>query len=209
MLTVARCTQAVVWIQVMGSHELLSEVEDQVHWVRGKVPTPRELLRILAASASRNQPIRGMCYSRRSWAYIQATGAGRNAFAARTRLEMQGTGMAAHVVVHGVYAEVHHKTSSAAHSSSVLLCGHTANGERLMVRSSGVSKMHLALVACMGGCDVQVSQEVLLVGSVLEVLDDARAVVLALDGWPASGRQMNDNGSPSVVAQRRVGFLAA
>jgi hypothetical protein len=61
----------------------------------------------------------------------------------------------------------------------------------------------------MGGCDVQVSQEVLLVGSVLEVLDDARAVVLALDGWPATGRQMNDNGSPSVVAQRRVGFLAA
>ena len=209
MLTVAHCTQAVVWIRVMGSHELLSEVEGQVHWVRGKLPTPRELLRILAASANRNQPIRGMCCLRRSWACIQAMGAGRNAFAARTRLEMQGTGMAAHAVVHGVYAEVHHKTSSAAHSPSVLLCCHTANGETLMARRFGVSKVHLALVVCMGGSDVQVSQEVLLVGSVLEVLDDARAVVLALDGWPASGRQMNDNGSPSAVAQRRVGFLAA
>ena len=209
MLTVARCTQAVVWIKVMGSHELLSEVEGQVRWVQGKLPTPRELLRILAASANRSQPIHGMCYSRRSWACIQAMGAGRNAFAARTRLGMQGTGMTAHVVVHGVYAEVHRKTSSAAHSPSVLLCGHTANGERLMARRFGVSKVHLALVVCMGGCDGQVSQEVLLVGSVLEALGDARAVVLALDGLPASGRQMNDNGSPSAVAQRRVGFLAA
>lgn len=92
----------------MGSHEHLSEVEDQVRWVQGKLPNPRELLRILAASANRNQPIHGMYYSRRSWACIQAMGAGRSAFAARTPLEMQGMGMAAHAVVHGVYAEVHH-----------------------------------------------------------------------------------------------------
>jgi hypothetical protein len=167
VLTVARYTQAAVWTQAVGSHEPLSEVEDQVRWVRGKLPTPRELLRILAASANRNQPIHGMCYSKRSWACIQATGAGRNAFAARIRLVMQGTGMAGHVVVHGIYAEVRHRTSSAAHSPSVLLCCHTANGEKLMVRRPGVSKVHPALVACMDGCDVQVSQEVLLVGSVL------------------------------------------
>lgn len=166
MLTVVRCTQAVVWIQVTGSHELLSAVEDQLCSVQGTLPIPRELLPILVVIANRSLPIHGMYYSRRSWACIQVMGAGHNASAARARLEMQGTGTAARVV-RGVYAEAHHKMSSVAHLPFVHLGRRTANEEKPVVRRLEVSNVHLASVGCMGEVGGRAFQEVLLACSVL------------------------------------------
>lgn len=180
MLTVAHCTQAVVWIQVMGSHEHLS-VEDQAHWVQGTLPIPRELLRILVVNANRSPPTHGMYYSSHSSACIQVMGAGRNVFAVRARLEMQGTSMAARVM-HGVYAEVRHMTNSIAQLSFVAHGCHIANEETLVVHNSEASMALLFLAACMGWCNVLASQEVLLVCSVLKVPADARAME-ALSGW--------------------------
>lgn len=149
----------------MGLHERLSVVEGQVHWVRGMLPIPRELLQILVASANKSPPIHGMCYSRHSWACIQAMGVGRNVFAARARLEMQGTSMAARVL-HGVYAEARHRTDSVARSIFFLCC-HTASGERLAVHNFEANTTPLFVVVCRDWCDVLASQEVLPVCNVL------------------------------------------
>lgn len=208
MLTIARCTQAVVWIQVMGSRECLSAVEGQVRLAQGTLPIPRELLQTLVVSANRTPPIHGMCYSRRSSACIQVMGAEHSVSAARAQPVMQGTSMAARVV-HDVYAELRHKQCSVARSVFAALCCHIANGERLVARGSLVSKAPPTLVVCTEWCDVLAFQEVLPACSVLEVLADARAVEAALRGWTANDQRESENGSPSVVVQRRVEFLAA
>lgn len=186
MLTVARCTQAVVWNQVVGLHERLSVEEVRVRWVQGKLPTPRELLQTLVVSANRNPPIHGMYYSKHSWACIQVMGAGRSVVvAARAQLEMQGTSTAARVV-HDVYAEARHMTSSVAQLSFVAHDCHIANEEILVAHNSEASTALLILAVCMGWCDVLASQEVPLVCNVLWVLADARAVEVALSGWKVS-----------------------
>jgi hypothetical protein len=136
-----------------------------VHCVQGTLPIPRELLQILVASANKSPPIHGMYYSRRSWACIQVMGVGRNVFAARARLEMQGTNMAARVV-HGVYAEAPHMTGSVARSI-VVLCCHTASGERLAVHNFEASTALLYEGVCMDCCNVLAFQEGLPVCNVL------------------------------------------
>lgn len=178
-----------------------------MHWVQGTLPIPRELLQIPVASANRSPPIHGMCYSRRSWACIQVMGAGHNVFAVRARLEMQGTNIAARVV-HGVDAEVHHMTGSVARSI-FFLCYHTASVERLAAHNFEASTALLSEVVCRDWGDELASQEVLPVCNVPQVLADARAVEAALSGWMVSDRRASENGSPSVVVQRRVEFLAA
>ena len=154
MLTVARCTQAVVWIQVVGPHEPLSAGEVQVHLVQGTLPVPRELLQILVVSANRNPPIHGMCYSRHSLACIRVMGAGHSIFAVRARLEMQGTSMAARVV-HDVYAEVLHTTSNVARAAFLHLYFHIASVEKLD-HSAGENMALLIEVAYKGQSDVVV-----------------------------------------------------
>jgi hypothetical protein len=149
----------------MGLHERLSVVEGQVRWVQGTLPIPRELLQILVASANKSPPIHGMYYSRHSWACIQVMGAGHNVFAARARLEMQGTNMAARVV-HGVYAEVRHMTDNVDRSISFLCC-HTASEERLVAHNFEASTALLFEVVCRDWCDVLASQEVQPVCNVL------------------------------------------
>jgi hypothetical protein len=69
--------------------------------------------------------------------------------------------------VHGVYAEVHHMTSSVAQLSFVAHDYHIATEETLVVHNSEASTALLFLAAYMGWCDVLASQEVLLVCSVL------------------------------------------
>lgn len=165
ILTIARCTQAVVWCQVTALHEHLSAVEGQGHWVQGTLPVPGELLQILVVSANKSPPIHGMYYSRRSSACIQAMGAGHSVFAAGARPEMQGMSMVSRVV-RGVYAEARHMTGSGAHSTSVL-CRHTVNEERLAVHNSGVSMALLSEMECMDCCGALASQEVLPVCNML------------------------------------------
>lgn len=116
--------------------------------VQGTLPVPRELLQILAVSANRSLLIHGMCYSRHSLARILVMGAERSAFAVRVRQEMQGTSMAARVV-HDVYAEVPHMTSSVAHAAFLHLYGHIANAER-SVHSAGENRVLLIGAGCKG-----------------------------------------------------------
>lgn len=149
----------------MGSHERRFVLEDQVHWVQGTLPIPRELLQTLVASVNKSQPIHGMCCSRRSWVCIQVMGAGHNVFAARARLEMQGTSMAAYVA-HDVYAEARHRTDSDARST-FCLCYHTASEERLAVHNFEANTARLPEVMCRCWCDVLASPEVLPVYNVL------------------------------------------
>lgn len=93
-------------------------------------------------------------------------GAGRNVFAARARLEMQGTGMAARVV-RGVYAEARHMTTGSVAQSIFVLCCHIASEEKLVVHNSEASTALLSEVVCRDWCDVLASQEVLPVCNVL------------------------------------------
>ena len=134
-------------------------------------------------------------------------GVGRNVFAARARLEMQGTSMAARVV-HGMYAEARHMAGSVARLV-FFLCYHTATEERREARNFEASTALLSEVAYMDWRDVLAFQEVLLVCNVLQVLVDARAVEVVLSGWRASDRRVSENGSPPVVVQPRVEFLTA
>jgi hypothetical protein len=125
------------------------------------LPSPRELLQNLVVTANKSLPIHGMYYSTHNLVCIQVTGAGHNAFAARARLEMQGTGMAAREK-HGVDAEVLHMTNSADRLVSVDLGCRIVNGAIWEVRNAEENGVHRVEVVCMDWCGVLVFQEALL-----------------------------------------------
>jgi hypothetical protein len=112
MLTVVRCTRAVVWSQVMGTREPLSVEEGQRAQHRDTLLGQRVPLPNLVVNASGNLPSHGMqCYSRHSLADSQVTGLGQAASGARARRETQGGCMVAHGAERGACAEFPHRDS--------------------------------------------------------------------------------------------------
>jgi hypothetical protein len=84
MLTIARCTRAAVWTQVMGFPDAASV--DQSLEARDTLLSPREPPRSLFATVDESLSTLGMeCCWTHSSAYSQERGLGRKTFAARVR----------------------------------------------------------------------------------------------------------------------------
>jgi hypothetical protein len=178
MLTVARCTLAVVWTQVMGSFAV-SGVEVRSWEALDTLPSPRELLQSLVVIGSGTLLIRGMeCCSTHSLACSQVTDSGRRTFAVRARSEKQGTNTTAHGGGDAVYAEAPRRDTGARLASLVLDCripsGDILSEEILKVHTAAGSMVDLTVVGC---TDLRVAACPLVLRIDVVLADNGRVVV--------------------------------
>jgi hypothetical protein len=144
MLTVARCTQAAVWTQVMGLDATVSGAGDQSWKALGTLPSPREPLQSRDAIGDESLPSLGMeCCSTHNLACSQVTGLGHKIFAARVRRETQGTNMTVHGGGSVDGAEVP-RMGTAAPLTSLALCYQTLIVEILKDHTVEVSTADLS-----------------------------------------------------------------